>query len=61
MITYPDVGAFSVRLTAHEAAADQSAKPVLSKAIADTGVLFTNNSNIYYTAPMYLGSSLVKF
>jgi hypothetical protein len=61
VIAYPDVGAFSVRLTKYEREVDVGSLPVISKAIADTGVLFTNKSNMYYTAPMYLGSSLTKF
>ena len=58
VIAYPDIGAFSTRLTEHTAPVDELGSPILNRAIGDTFVQFTNFANYYYTAPMYLGIGL---
>lgn len=59
MAIYPDVGAISVRLTPHEL--KQGEPMPLRHAVGDTFSTFTNWSNYYYTAPVYLGASRSPF
>jgi hypothetical protein len=61
VIAYPDIGAFSTRLTEHTAPIDELGSLILNRAIGDTFVQFTNYGNSFYTAPMYLGAARAKF
>ena len=61
VIAYPDIGAFSTRLTEHKAPVDELGSLILNRAIGDTFVQFTNFADYYYTAPMYLGAGRTKF
>lgn len=60
MAMYPDAGAISVSLTSHEKSPNEPMTP-MEYAIADTFSTFTNYFNFYYTAPIYLTSTLLKF
>jgi hypothetical protein len=42
VIAYPDIGAFSTRLTEHTAPIDELGSLILNRAIGDTFVQFTN-------------------
>ena len=65
VIAYPDIGAFSLRLTEiqNSNASTPQDPPNLNVgfAIADTFLTLTNSQNSFYTAPLYLGGSLTKF
>jgi len=61
VIAYPDIGAFSTRLTEHAIPANEVGGHIINRAIGDTFVQFKNFANYYYTAPMYLGSGRTKF
>lgn len=60
LLLYPNIGAFSVRLTQHEKLTGTYSNR-MQKAIGDTDVTFINYGNFYYSAPLYLGSGLLKF
>ena len=65
VIAYPDIGAFSLRLTEiqkQNLSTPQDAPNLnVSFAIADTFLTLVNTQNSFYTAPIYLGGSLTKF
>lgn len=58
-MAFPDIGAFSVRMTAHEKSSSE-AMTSIERAAGDTFTALTNFSNFYYTGPVYFGTALTK-
>ena len=56
VVVYPDVGAFSVKLTPHE-----HTNPIQRLLPGDGAVTLTNAAMMYYTAPLYATNGLTSY